>query len=177
MVLPRSRSGNAACTRNSRLAPLVVTARVGRWRSNCVADFAGGAIYVAARHKNIEAAYVLAMFMHTPTRRSCSAAILFGEPKKRASSDLRHNGTSLHGYVERGGVRLIDIRAELTTDLGPETVRGAQLQHQGDAGEQRQTASWSLYTKSRLVSRMIVYWVVSGGSVAAVSKYRLPSMR
>jgi hypothetical protein len=44
---------------------LVVTARVGRWRSNCVADFAGGAIYVAARHKNIEAAYVLAMFMDT----------------------------------------------------------------------------------------------------------------
>jgi hypothetical protein len=44
---------------------LVVTARVGRWRSNCVADFAGSAIYPAARHKNIEAAYVLAMFMNT----------------------------------------------------------------------------------------------------------------
>jgi acetoacetate decarboxylase len=52
---------------------------------------------------------------------------LFGEPKKRASSDLRHNGTSFHGYVERGGVRLIDIRAELTTDLGPATVQGANF--------------------------------------------------
>ena len=43
----------------------LITAMVGRWRSNCVADFAGGAIYVAARHKDIEAAYVLAMFMDT----------------------------------------------------------------------------------------------------------------
>ena len=102
----------------------LITAMVGRWRSNCVADFAGGAIYVAARHKNIEAAYVLAMFMDTD-QAIMFGRDLFGEPKKRATSDLRHNGVSFHGYVERFGVRLIDIRAELTTDLGPATVQGA----------------------------------------------------
>jgi acetoacetate decarboxylase len=33
----------------------LVTAMVGRWRSNCVGDYAGGAIYLMARHKTIEA--------------------------------------------------------------------------------------------------------------------------
>jgi acetoacetate decarboxylase len=104
----------------------LITAMVGRWRSNCVADFAGGAIYVAARHKDIEAAYVLAMFMDTD-QAIMFGRDLFGEPKKRAVSDLRRNGSSIHGYVERCGVRLIDIRAELTTDLGPATAHGANF--------------------------------------------------
>jgi acetoacetate decarboxylase len=36
-----------------------VRAMIGRWRSNCVADFDGGAIYVAARHGDLEGDYVL----------------------------------------------------------------------------------------------------------------------
>jgi len=104
----------------------LMTAMVGRWRSNCVADFAGGAIYVAARHEGIEAAYVLAMFMDTD-QAIMFGRDLFGEPKKRAVSDLRRNGPSIHGYVERCGVRLIDIRAELTTDIGPATAQGANF--------------------------------------------------
>ena len=62
----------------------LITAMVGRWRSNCVADFAGGAIYVAARHKNIEAAYVLAMFMDT------DQAIMFGRDLFRRAEETRH---------------------------------------------------------------------------------------
>ncbi len=108
------------------VAEPLITAMVGRWRSNCVADFSGGAIYVAARHKEIEAAYVLAMFMDTD-QAIMFGRDLFGEPKKRAVSDLRRNGPSIHGYVERCGVRLIDIRAELTTDLGPATAQGANF--------------------------------------------------
>ena len=51
--------------------PLMV-AMVGRWQSNCVADYDGGALYVAARHGDIAAAYVLAMYMTT------DHAIIFG---------------------------------------------------------------------------------------------------
>ena len=104
----------------------LVTAMVGRWRSNCVGDYAGGAIYLMARHKTIEAPYVLAMYM------DADHAIMFGrdffgEPKKRATSDLRRNGQSIHGYLDRCGVRLIEIRAELTKDLGPGTASGANF--------------------------------------------------
>ena len=103
-----------------------VTAMVVRWRSNCVGDYCGGAIYVLARYKGIEAPYVLAMYMDT------DHAIMFGrdafgEPKKRATSNLYHRGTSMHGYVERLGARLIDIRADLNKDLGPGTASGANF--------------------------------------------------
>jgi acetoacetate decarboxylase len=101
----------------------MVTAMVGRWRSNCVADFTGGAIYVMARHKEIEAPYVLSMFMDQD-----SAIVfgrdLFGEPKKQAHTTLQRRGDFMHGYVERHGVRLIDIRATFTKDLGPATASG-----------------------------------------------------
>ena len=54
---------------------------VGRWQSNCVGDFFGGAIYVAARHDGIDGDYVLAMYMDgdSPT---IYGRDLFGEPKK-----------------------------------------------------------------------------------------------
>src|SRR5258708_32567940 len=40
-----------------------VRAIIGRWRSHCVADFDGGAIYVAARHGALERDYVLPMYL------------------------------------------------------------------------------------------------------------------
>ena len=68
-----------------------VTAMVGRWQSNCVGDFHGGAIYVAARHDGIDGDYVLAMFMDgdVPT---IYGRDLFGEPKKIAESALHRRG-------------------------------------------------------------------------------------
>src|SRR5690349_15380443 len=58
-----------------------VSAMVGRWQSNCVGDFHGGAIYVSARYDGVDGDYVLAMFMDgdVPT---IYGRDLFGEPKK-----------------------------------------------------------------------------------------------
>jgi acetoacetate decarboxylase len=103
-----------------------VTAMVGRWRSNCVGDYCGGAIYVPARYKGIEAPYVLAMYMDTDPAIMFGRDV-FGEPKKRASSNLHHRGNAMHGYVERLGVRLIDIHAVLEKDLGPGEASGANF--------------------------------------------------
>jgi acetoacetate decarboxylase len=104
----------------------LVTAMVGRWRSNCVGDYCGGAIYVPARYQGIEAPYVLAMYMDADHAIMLGRDV-FGEPKKRATSNLYHRGKSMHGYVERLGVRLIDIRAVLEKDLGPGTASGANF--------------------------------------------------
>lgn len=103
-----------------------VTAMVGRWQSNCVGDFNGGAIYVAARHGELEGDYVLAMYM------SSDAAIiygrdLFGEPKKQSTSALFKSGDRMTGWVERNGVRLIHLEAELDTDHEPSEVSGANF--------------------------------------------------
>jgi len=94
----------------------VIAAMVGRWQSNGVGDFEGGAIYVAARHGDIEATYVLAMYMTTDTAIMYGREV-FGEPKKQAKMSLHHLGNRMNGWVERGGVRLIEMEADLQKNL------------------------------------------------------------
>jgi acetoacetate decarboxylase len=93
-----------------------VTAMVGRWQSNCVGDFYGGAIYVAARHDGLDGDYVLAMYMDGDVP-MIYGRDLFGEPKKLARSGLHRRGEQFNGWVERGGVRLIELRGDLDEEL------------------------------------------------------------
>jgi acetoacetate decarboxylase len=94
-----------------------IAVTVGRWRSNCVGDFTGASVRVAARHGDLEGAYVLAMYMNTDHSIHFGRD-LFGEPKKLATTALHRQGDEMHGYVERGGVRLIDLHAKLGPDIG-----------------------------------------------------------
>lgn len=93
-----------------------VTAMVGRWQSNCVGNFEGGAIYISARHKDIEGTYVLAMYMSTDTAIIFGREV-FGEPKKQAKIGLYRLGNRMSGWVERRGVKLIEIGADLKNEL------------------------------------------------------------
>lgn len=93
-------------------------AAVGRWQSDCVGNFAGGAIYIPCRVGEIVGAYTLAMYMDSD-HSIIFGRDLFGEPKKLASADLRRRGTRMTGWIERGGTRLIDITADLTDSLPP----------------------------------------------------------
>ena len=103
-----------------------VRAMVGRWQSNCVGDFEGGALYLPAKHDGVEGEYVLAMYMTT------DAAILygrelFGEPKKQCSTRLHRGRSTMFGSIDRHGVRLIELHAELDTDLGPSNTTGVNF--------------------------------------------------
>lgn len=100
-----------------------VTAMVGRWQSNCVGDFFGGAIYVAARHDGTDGDYVLAMYMDNDVP-TIYGRDLFGEPKKLATSALHRHGDRFSGWVERNGVRLIELHGLLETDLGASEGEG-----------------------------------------------------
>jgi acetoacetate decarboxylase len=103
-----------------------ITAMIGRWQSNCVGDFFGGAIYVAAHHDGIDGDYVLAMYMDNDAP-TIYGRDLFGEPKKLATSALHRHGDAFHGWLERGGVRLIELHGLLTTDLGPSEAEGVNF--------------------------------------------------
>jgi acetoacetate decarboxylase len=94
-----------------------VRAMVGRWQSNCVGDFFGGSIYVAAKHEGIEGEYVLAMYMDNDIP-MIYGRDLFGEPKKLASSGLVRRGDAFRGWIERGGVRIVELQGELDKDTG-----------------------------------------------------------
>jgi acetoacetate decarboxylase len=103
-----------------------VTAMVGRWQSNCVGDFFGGAIYVAARHDGVDGQYVLAMYMDNDAP-TIYGRDLFGEPKKLARSALHRHGERFHAWLERGGVRLIELHGLLTSELGPSDSEGVNF--------------------------------------------------
>lgn len=91
---------------------------VGRWQSNCVGDFAGGTVYVTVRHEGVEGEYNVAQYMDADVP-TIFGRDVFGEPKKIARAGLSRRGSRMSGWIERGGVRLITIAAEMSTDLGP----------------------------------------------------------
>jgi acetoacetate decarboxylase len=100
-----------------------VRAMVGRWQSNCVGDFHGGSIYVAAEHDGIEGEYVLAMYMNWDVP-IIYGRDLFGEPKKEAESDLLRRGDAFRGWIDRGGVRIVELQGEMSKDTGAWDAEG-----------------------------------------------------
>ena len=125
----------------------LLSAMVGRWQSNCVGDFYGGAIYVAARHDGIEGRYVLAMWMDgdVPT---IYGRDLFGEPKKLAESRLHRRGDEYSAWLERGGVRLLELHAQLPTDLG-NTAFALQAGQTSPSSSSRNSATYGFRGSTR----------------------------
>ena len=103
-----------------------VTAMVGRWRSNCVGDYNGGAIYVSAKYGDLEGDYVLAMWMDGD-QPLIYGRELFGEPKKQGSSWLHRSGDHLSARVARHGVDLITLEVDLDEDHGPGRASGVNF--------------------------------------------------
>lgn len=105
-----------------------VTAMVGRWQSNCVGNFEGGAIYLEARHKDTVGDYVLAMYMDRD-QPIIYGRELFGEPKKQATMGLYRRGDRLNGHVDRYGARLIDLDVQITESHGPGEGQGVNFNY------------------------------------------------
>jgi acetoacetate decarboxylase len=112
-------------------APLVpdgdtVRFMVGRWQSNCVGNFNGGAVYIPARFGDVAGEYVLAMYM------DADAAIIygrevFGEPKKQASVSLHRGPNHAVGVLTRGNVDIMRIEGVFDTDNGPSSTQGSNF--------------------------------------------------
>lgn len=93
-------------------------AMVGRWQSNCVGDFAGGAVYISVRHEGVEGDYNFCQYMDTDASVIYGRDV-FGEPKKIARPNLRRRGDRFSASLERGGVKIVALEAEMERDLGP----------------------------------------------------------
>jgi acetoacetate decarboxylase len=96
----------------------IATVTVGRWQSDLLGDFAGGTLSLAARHGDVEGGYVLVIYMDVEPP-IVFGRDLFGEPKKLGASGLVRDGDHVRAWVERHGVRLIDLRSDLGEDRGP----------------------------------------------------------
>ncbi|MFB6170487.1 MAG: acetoacetate decarboxylase family protein [Haloarculaceae archaeon] len=89
--------------------------------SNCVGGFAGGALYVRARHGDREGKYCLAMPMSTDAAITWGRE-LFGEPKKRAAVTFEKDGPDVRGRIERHGETVVDLRGDVTDEREGGTV-------------------------------------------------------
>ncbi|HEY6394776.1 MAG TPA: acetoacetate decarboxylase family protein [Candidatus Binataceae bacterium] len=85
-------------------------------RSNCVGPFAGGALCVRARYKDLEADYCLAMPMSTDVA-IIFGRELFGEPKKQGRVRLESDGDVTRGTIERFGIPYITVESRLNEDV------------------------------------------------------------
>lgn len=93
---------------------------IGRWRSSCLGSWTGAVLNLVARHDGVEGGYPLIIYMDTEPPIQFGRE-LFGENKKRADSFLFRTGDHVSAWVQRGGVRLMELEADLDTDLGPRT--------------------------------------------------------
>jgi len=103
---------------------------VGRWQSNCVGDFSGGAVYLPARYTSgstdVAGEYVLTMYMDG------DAAILygrevFGEPKKQAEVTLHRGKDHAVGTLRRHGVTILRLEGRFTAEHGPSQTTGGNF--------------------------------------------------
>jgi acetoacetate decarboxylase len=97
-------------------------AKVGRWVSN-IGDFNGGALYLPATYEGLEGDYVIRMYMDRD-RPTIFGRELYGEPKTLASTDLVRDADHVAGWLERDGVRIMELAADLDADLGPSRTLG-----------------------------------------------------
>jgi acetoacetate decarboxylase len=84
-------------------------------RSNCVGGFAGGGLYVGARHGDLTGEYCLWMPMSTVTAIVWGRELL-GEPKKLAEIDLERDGDRVTGRVVRHGESVLELDATLEAE-------------------------------------------------------------
>jgi len=98
-----------------------VTAQLGTWQSNCCGDFNGGAVTIAARYGELEGEYALCMYMDND-QPTLYGRDLFGEPKKIAEASIFNRPGGYFGYIERRGVRLVELAVDEVDDLGPAQV-------------------------------------------------------
>lgn len=96
----------------------IANVTVGRWHSSCLGSWSGAVVNVAARHEGHEGGYPLVMYMDSEHPIAFGRE-LFGEPKKLGAVGLERDGDRAHGWVDRHGERLIDLRAHLTSDEEP----------------------------------------------------------
>lgn len=99
-------------------AEQIAIASVGQWHSNVVGPYAGGSISLLARLDGIEAAFPVGMWMDSEPAVHFGREV-FGEPKKLASTHLEQSNNTVTATLQRHGVDLVSISAQLDRDVAP----------------------------------------------------------
>lgn len=75
------------------------------------------ALYLSCQYEGEQGTYCLSMPIDSEPNRMHNGRDIFGLPKKMAAIHLEREGNRVRGYVERMGVRFVEIDLELSSSL------------------------------------------------------------
>ena len=85
-------------------------------KTNMGVGYKESALYIRCQYDGENGTYCLSMQI-TAESRMHNGRDVFGLPKKLADINVEKEGNKVHGWVERNGVRFVDIKAEMTGSL------------------------------------------------------------
>lgn len=138
------------------LAQPLVVAGIGLWDSNCVGPYCGGSISLVAEHEGITGGVALGMWMDSEPAVGFGRDVL-GEPKKLAQTGFARDGDHVRAWIERHGVRIIEIEAELGDDEGPSHVDRHSFNYRSRSAVDGYTLEGpAILTRTRFATRIDV---------------------
>lgn len=86
-------------------------------KTNLGPGYREAALYLNCRYKDEPGTYCLSMPIDSEPNRMHNGRDIFGLPKKMADIHLEKNENKVHGWVERMGVRFVEINIDLSGSL------------------------------------------------------------
>jgi acetoacetate decarboxylase len=75
------------------------------------------ALFIRCKYQGEAGSYCLAMPIESEESRLYNGRDIFGFPKKMAKIHVEKNGSDVHGWVERHGIRFVEVKARMTGTL------------------------------------------------------------
>ncbi len=85
------------------------------------------ALFLSCQHEGQQGSYCLSMPIESEESRLYNGRDIFGFPKKMAHIHLEKSGSEVTGWVERHGIRFVEIKASLTDSLPQLPEMGANF--------------------------------------------------
>jgi acetoacetate decarboxylase len=86
-------------------------------KTNLGPGYREAALYLNCRYNDEQGTYCLSMPIDSEPNRMHNGRDIFGLPKKMANIHLERNGGRVHGWVQRQGVRFVEISIDLSGSL------------------------------------------------------------
>ncbi len=88
-------------------------------KTNLGPGYYESALFLRCQYQGEQGTYCLSMPIDSEEDRMHNGRDIFGFPKKMAKIHLERNGSEVWGWVERKGIKFVEIKAKLTQSLPP----------------------------------------------------------
>jgi len=92
-------------------------------KTNLGPGYFESALFLRCQYQGEQGTYCLSMPIDSEEDRMHNGRDIFGFPKKMAKIYLERNNSEVHGWVERKGIRFLEIKANLTQSVPPQLPR------------------------------------------------------